>query len=127
MRLIVFWGPKDKADLQTPEEVKWEDGTSASAEDYFKNQYATFSSYMTDRGLVSVYNPDCVAVTRYDHAKGHWVLYDGDRHMDLRETDPVATDENLITELATYEVFYNSTFDRSHLSTTEVIPSASAR
>jgi hypothetical protein len=30
MKLIVFWGPQDKADLQTPEEVLWENHTHAS-------------------------------------------------------------------------------------------------
>jgi hypothetical protein len=115
MRLIVFWGPQDKADLQTPEEVVWENHTHATVEDYYRHQNATFSSYMTDRGLVSVYDPECVAVTRYDAVKGHWVVNSRGKHLDLRETDPAASDETLITELATYETVYNSTFDRTRL------------
>lgn len=115
MRLLVFWGPRDKADLQTPEEVKWEDGTPATIEDYYKNQNATFSSQMTERGLVSVYFPDIVAVTKYDAVKGHWVLYSEGKHLDLRETDPEASDETLTFELATYETVYNTTFDHSQL------------
>jgi hypothetical protein len=111
MRLLVFWGSKEEADFQTPKEVKWEDGSPATLEDYYRNQLATQSAHPTERGLATVLCPDLVV----EVAKGHWVLYTDRGSMDLDETDPNASDADLDAQLATYPVIYQSTFDRSHL------------
>jgi hypothetical protein len=115
MRLLVFWGSKEEADFQTPKEVKWEDGSPVTLEDYYRNQLATQSAHPTEKGLATVLCPDVVAITRFDVAKGHWVLYTDRGSMDLDETDPNASDADLDAQLATYPVIYQSTFDRSHL------------
>ena len=117
MRLLVYWGNTEEADFQTPKEVKWEDVSPATVEDYYKNQLATQSVHPTEKGLATVLCPDVVATTRFDAAKGHWVLYTDRGAMDLDETDPNASDADLDAQLATYPVIYKSTFDRSHLST----------
>src|ERR1035441_7497210 len=49
MRLLVFWGSKGEADFQTPKEVKWEDGSPATLEDYYTNQLATQSVHPTEK------------------------------------------------------------------------------
>ena len=115
MRLLAYWGPEKTADFQIPVEVKWEDGSPATLEDYKKHHLCTQSVQPTERGLVTVLCPDIVAVTSYDSAKGHWVLYADGGHMDLDETDPNASDEILDRELTTHPMIYQSTFDRSHL------------
>src|ERR1039457_2623466 len=97
------------------EEPKWEDGSPATLEDYYRNQLATQSAHPTEKGLATVLCPDVVAITRFDVAKGHWVLYTDRGSMDLDETDPNASDADLEAQLATYPVIYQSTFDRSHL------------
>jgi hypothetical protein len=117
MKLLVYWGFDDAADLQIPKEVKWEDGTPATLEDYYRNESATQTDKQTEDGLVTVLFPDVIAVTRYDTARGCWILEDpeaGDP-MILEITDPNATDELLKHHLSSYPVAYKSTFDRSHL------------
>jgi hypothetical protein len=100
-RLLLYWGPEETADFQTPAEVKWEDGSPATIEDYRKHQLCTQSVQPSEKGLVTVICPDIVAVTRYDSAKGHWVLYTDRGTMDLDETDPNASDADLDAQLAT--------------------------
>ena len=92
MRLLVFWGSKEEADFQTPKEVKWEDGSPATLEDYYRNQLATQSAHPTEKGLVTVLDPDLVAVTRFDCSLGHWVLYSEKDVVDLDITDPNVSD-----------------------------------
>ncbi len=114
MKLIVQWGPAETADFQVPVEVRWEDGSPATIEDYRKLHLCTQSVHSAETGLVTVICPDIVAVTKYDSAKGHWVLSVGDQFMDLDETDPNASDESLDRELSTHPMIFQSTFDRSH-------------
>lgn len=116
MRLLVYWGREEEADFQTPKEVKWEDGSPATFEDYYKNQLATQSVHPTEKGLVTVLCPDVVACTRFDVAKGRWVLHTERGHMDLDISDPSTSDADLDAHLATYPVIYQSTFDRSNLT-----------
>jgi hypothetical protein len=97
MRLLVFWGSKEEADFQTPKEVKWEDGSPATLEDYYRNQLATQSAHPTEKGLATVLCPDVVAITRFDVAKGHWVLYTDRGSMDLDETDRVSICNKMLT------------------------------
>jgi hypothetical protein len=118
MRLLVFWGAEEEADFQTPKEVKWEDGSPATLEDYYRNQLATQSAHPTEKGVVTVLCPDVVAMTRFDVTRGHWVLSTGRGSMDLEISDPNASDADLDAHLAMYPVIYRSTFDRSHLRTT---------
>jgi hypothetical protein len=124
MKMIVYWGSDDTANFQVPEEVKWEDGSPATLDDYFKNQMATQSSTYTERGSVTVIFPGVVANTHYDVLRCHWVLRDptstGDP-MVLDETDPNASDEALNQELSSYPFQYKSTFDRSHLSRIDIV------
>ena len=97
------------------EEPKWEDGSPATLEDYYKNQFATQSAHPSEKGLVTVLEPDLVAVTRFDFNLGHWVLYSEKDVVDLDITDPNVSDADLNTHLATYPVIFRSTFDRSNL------------
>jgi hypothetical protein len=115
-RLIVFWGPENEADYQTPNEVKWEDGTPATLEDYRKHQSSTRTSQLTDRGHATVLFPDVSSVTRFDVPKGHWVVEasNGDV-LDLLEADPNASDQTLLKEISMNPVIYQTTVDRSHL------------
>ena len=46
--------PEEAADFQTPAEVKWEDGSIATLEDYAKHQLCTQSVHPTEHGLVTV-------------------------------------------------------------------------
>lgn len=114
MRLLVYWGPDDEADLQIPKEVIWEDGTPASLDDYYRNQTATQSSYPTEDGMVTVICPDVVAVARFDIVRERWVLEaPGGGPFALEQTDPCATDEDLKDEISSYPVAYQTTIDRS--------------
>jgi len=115
MRLLVYWGSKEEADFQTPREVKWEDGSPATFEDYYRNQLATQSVHPTEKGLATVLCPEIVATARFDETKGHWVLHCDGGTMNLDISDPNASDADLDAHLATYPVIYQSTFDRSHL------------
>jgi|ERR1017187_648730 hypothetical protein len=74
------------------EEPKWEDGSPATLEDYYKNQFATQSAHPSEKGLVTVLEPDLVAVTRFDFSLGHWVLYSEKDVVDLDITDPNVSD-----------------------------------
>jgi len=116
MRLLVYWGKEEESDLQVPKEVKWEDGTPATLDDYYKNQSATQTSFGTDKGLVTVISPDVIATARYNAVKGHWVLEaPGGEPFDLEETDPKASDKTLMDEITSYPVTYKTVFDHSHL------------
>jgi hypothetical protein len=67
--------------------------------------------------MVTVIFPDVVAVTRYDTAKGRWVLQVADRDpLDLEQTDSEASDEALKWEISCYPIEYQTTIDRSHLA-----------
>lgn len=121
MRLIVYWGPDERANFQIPEEVKWEDGTPATLDDYARHQLDTQCTDRNNRGSVTVIFPDVVATTHYDTAIGHWICQDPKLTVPpivLDETDPNASDETLRSELIMYPVSYKSTFDRSHLTQT---------
>ena len=115
MKLLVYWGTDAKADLQVPTEVKWEDGTAATLNDYYRNQATTQTSFSTEKGLVTVISPDIVATAKYDVAKGHWALHaPGGEPFDLDETDPNASDTTLIEEISSYPVAYKTVVNRSH-------------
>ena len=125
MKLLVYWGTDDQADLQVPNEVKWEDGTAATLVDYYKNQSATQTSFCTEKGLVTVISPDVIATAKYDVAKSRWVLdAPGGGPFDLDETDPGASDQTLLQEISCYPVAYKTLFDRSHRSHNTVVTHA---
>lgn len=127
MKLLVYWGHDDEADLQVPKNVMWEDGTPATLDDYYRNQCATQTSESTDKGMVTVLFPEVVATARYDVAKGHWVLQaPTGGPVDLEQTDPDASDETLKWEISCYPVVYRTTFDRSHLSRNASVAASSA-
>ena len=115
MKLIVHWGCDDEADLQVPKEVKWEDGTAATLDDYYKNQSATQTSFCTEKGLVTVISPDVIATAKYDATKSRWVLdAPGGDPFDLAETDPNASDKTLMEEISSCLVAYKTVVNRSH-------------
>ena len=127
MKLLVYWGTDDEADLQIPKAVKWEDGTSATLDDYYKNQCATQTSESTDKGMVTVIFPDVVATVRFDVAKSHWLLQAlSGGPIDLEQTDPNASDETLKWEISCYPVVYRTTFDRSHLASDTAVEASIA-
>jgi hypothetical protein len=116
-QLIVFWGTDEEADYQIPKEVKWEDDTPATLDDYRKYQSSTKTSQLTDKGHATVLFPDISSVTRFDASKGHWVVEasNGDA-LDLLEADSNASDETLLKEISMNPVIYQTTVDRTHLS-----------
>lgn len=118
-QLIVFWGTDEEADYQVPKEVKWEDGTPATIEDYRKYQSCTRTSQLSDKGHATVLFLDVHSETRFDNSKGHWVVQatNGDV-LDLLETDPNASDKMLLKEISMNPVIYRTTVNRSHLSGT---------
>jgi len=118
VHLLVYWGAAETANMQEPEEIKWDDGSPATLEDYVRLSSSTQCSHGTERGMVTIFMPDVVAVASYDAAKGHWVVQEVGSKAEpfpLLQTNPAATDEELQYEIANHRVAYRTTIDRSHL------------
>jgi hypothetical protein len=113
MKLVIFWG-KDEPNLQDPQTIKWEDGTPATLEDYYAHSTDTCVEHLTDEGFFSVYDPSMIARTRWDFDEGHWVCEAPDEEIILDITDPLASDEDIRSELRNYRVMYKTTIERPH-------------
>jgi len=116
--LIVHWGQAETADMQEPQEIKWDDGTPATLDDYIRLSSSTQCSHGTERGMVTIFYSNVVAVASYDASKGHWVIQEqGSRGgpAQLLQTNPAATDEELQYEIANHRVAYRTTINRSHM------------
>jgi hypothetical protein len=114
VKLIAEWTTSQDTSVEHPRSVRWEDGRTATLDDYIKHSVDThvFCEDYPDRIELHMF-PDIVADVTYDKFAGSWVVKDaGFGGWSLDIADPEAKYDELIAAVATFPVVYRARIRR---------------
>jgi hypothetical protein len=110
MKLIATWLPTQEPDIEAPHSIIWEDGSTASMEDYNAHCGDTSFCVATDIGGWEWHIfPDITAEVFYcPHGRVWGLRGDGVVPTSLYITDPHATDSELQSALVSLLTWYRT-------------------
>jgi hypothetical protein len=112
--LIAKWGPEQSSDVETPRSVRWNDGASATAQDYIDHILDTHLFIRNSYGTARLSFPGIIAEATYDFASNAWRLSGpGVLPVCLPVDDPGAKRKQIIAAIWELPIVYRTRIHRT--------------
>lgn len=113
--LIAKWHEADPDRIGLPNELRWNDGSRATLDDYIANLDSTCRTvFPQEPGIERHYFPGLVADVRFDPLGGHWIVTGkGIETTALFLSDPFATNDQIAEEMHSMPMRYKYSIHRA--------------
>jgi hypothetical protein len=114
VRMTARWDRHQDSSTEDPRSITWEDGTSATLDDFRSHSSHTSRFVIGPQAKKEVHiYPDIVADVYFDRYAKSWAIRgEGVTACALDVCDPLATDHDIIAALATLPMFYRVKINR---------------